>query len=208
MITGVSGGEYAIRGRLTAFDASTGREKLAVLHDPRPEQTGHDTWPRAAPLAQRRRPGLAHPSATRSSACCTSRPATPTPTTTAAARGQEPLRGVDRRARRRPASCAGITRWSTTTSGLRRAEPDRPLRRDVDGKSVRDRRGREDGLALPADRETGEPLFPTPETPVPQNAKQKTWPTQPIPSYEPSSPGAHRDQYTAVVRRWRRPSSA
>ena len=33
------------------------------------------------------------------------------------------------------------------------------------------------------DRETGKPLFPTPERPVPQNAQQKTSPTQPIPSY-------------------------
>ena len=32
------------------------------------------------------------------------------------------------------------------------------------------------------DRETGKPLFPTPEKKVPQNAAQKTWATQPIPS--------------------------
>jgi alcohol dehydrogenase (cytochrome c) len=31
-------------------------------------------------------------------------------------------------------------------------------------------------------RETGKPLFSTPETAVPQDAAQKTWPTQPIPS--------------------------
>ena len=32
------------------------------------------------------------------------------------------------------------------------------------------------------DRQTGKPLFPAPETKVPQLAAQKTWPTQPIPS--------------------------
>jgi quinohemoprotein ethanol dehydrogenase len=31
-------------------------------------------------------------------------------------------------------------------------------------------------------RETGKPIFSTPEEPVPQDAAQKTWPTQPIPS--------------------------
>jgi alcohol dehydrogenase (cytochrome c) len=31
------------------------------------------------------------------------------------------------------------------------------------------------------DRETGKPLYGIPEKPVPQNAEQKTWPTQPIP---------------------------
>ena len=36
-------------------------------------------------------------------------------------------------------------------------------------------------------RETGKPLFPTPEKKVPQEVNQKTWPTQPFPPYEPSS---------------------
>ena len=38
------------------------------------------------------------------------------------------------------------------------------------------------------DRETGKPLLPTPETPVPQLAVQKTAKTQPIPSYPPFIP--------------------
>jgi alcohol dehydrogenase (cytochrome c) len=35
------------------------------------------------------------------------------------------------------------------------------------------------------DRETGKPLLPIPERPVPQSARQRTSPTQPIPSYPP-----------------------
>ena len=43
--TGVSGGEYLIRGRVTAFDAKTGKELWRFYTIPGPGQTGHDTWP-------------------------------------------------------------------------------------------------------------------------------------------------------------------
>jgi alcohol dehydrogenase (cytochrome c) len=50
-------------------------------------------------------------------------------------------------------------------------------------------------------RETGKPLFPTPEQPVPQNAHQKTSPTQPIPSYAPFVPHViSTAQYDAAVK--------
>jgi quinohemoprotein ethanol dehydrogenase len=51
------------------------------------------------------------------------------------------------------------------------------------------------------DRTNGKPLFPIPEKPVPQNANQKSWPTQPIPSYPPFVPHAPSDQqYTQVLK--------
>jgi quinohemoprotein ethanol dehydrogenase len=43
--TGVSGGEFGIRGRLTAFDAKTGKEAWRFYTTPGPGQLGHDTWP-------------------------------------------------------------------------------------------------------------------------------------------------------------------
>ena len=43
--TGVSGGEFGIRGRLTAFDAKTGKEDWRFYTIPGPGQAGHDTWP-------------------------------------------------------------------------------------------------------------------------------------------------------------------
>jgi quinohemoprotein ethanol dehydrogenase len=43
--TGVSGGEFGIRGRLTAFNAKTGREVWRFYTIPGPGQVGHDTWP-------------------------------------------------------------------------------------------------------------------------------------------------------------------
>jgi len=43
--TGVSGGEFGIRGRLTAFDAKTGKEDWRFYTIPGPGEVGHDTWP-------------------------------------------------------------------------------------------------------------------------------------------------------------------
>jgi quinohemoprotein ethanol dehydrogenase len=43
--TGVSGGEYLIRGRVTAFDAKSGKELWRFYTIPGRGEVGHDTWP-------------------------------------------------------------------------------------------------------------------------------------------------------------------
>jgi alcohol dehydrogenase (cytochrome c) len=43
--TGLSGGEFGIRGRLTAFSAATGKELWRFYTIPGPGQQGHETWP-------------------------------------------------------------------------------------------------------------------------------------------------------------------
>ena len=45
VITGFSGGEQGIRGRLKAFDAKTGEPKWTFNTVPGPGEFGHDTWP-------------------------------------------------------------------------------------------------------------------------------------------------------------------
>ena len=42
---GMSGGEYGIRGRLTALDAETGNEAWRFYTIPGPGEVGHETWP-------------------------------------------------------------------------------------------------------------------------------------------------------------------
>jgi quinohemoprotein ethanol dehydrogenase len=46
VVTGISGGEFGIRGRVTAYDAETGEEKWRFHTIPGPGEKGHDTWPR------------------------------------------------------------------------------------------------------------------------------------------------------------------
>lgn len=43
--TGISGGEYGIRGRVTAFDAKYGHELWRFYTIPGPGESGHETWP-------------------------------------------------------------------------------------------------------------------------------------------------------------------
>ena len=44
VIVGSSGGEYGIRGWITAYDAETGEEKWRTHTIPGPGEPGHDTW--------------------------------------------------------------------------------------------------------------------------------------------------------------------
>ena len=44
VITGVSGGEFAIRGFLAAHDAQTGKQLWRFQGMPGPGEVGHDTW--------------------------------------------------------------------------------------------------------------------------------------------------------------------
>jgi PQQ-dependent dehydrogenase (methanol/ethanol family) len=53
VIEGVAGGEYGVRGRLTAFDAATGKELWRFYTIPGPGQTGHSPWPRTGNAWQR-----------------------------------------------------------------------------------------------------------------------------------------------------------
>jgi alcohol dehydrogenase (cytochrome c) len=45
VIVGGSGGEFSLRGRVTAYDAKTGKQKWRFWTVPGPGETGHDTWP-------------------------------------------------------------------------------------------------------------------------------------------------------------------
>jgi quinohemoprotein ethanol dehydrogenase len=44
--TGLSGGEFRIRGRVTAYDAESGKMLWRFYTIPGPSQVGHDSWPR------------------------------------------------------------------------------------------------------------------------------------------------------------------
>ena len=57
MIVGIAGGEYAIRGFLDAYDATTGKRAWRFCTVPAPGEPGSETWPGAEPgsAAARRR---------------------------------------------------------------------------------------------------------------------------------------------------------
>ena len=178
---------------------------------PGPGETGHDTWPQTgnawkhggAPVWQTPsvdpKLGLLYFTTGNAGPGQQRQPA----------RRQEPLRRVDGRARPEDREAAsGTTRWSTTTSGTttRRARPSSSTRRSTARRCTAIGEAEKTGWLYLLDRETGKPLFPTPEKPVPQNAHQKTWPTQPIPQLRAGRPAravATRST-TQVVKRARR----
>ena len=45
VVTGLSGGEFGVRGSVTAYDAETGKEVWRFYTIPGPGETGHETWP-------------------------------------------------------------------------------------------------------------------------------------------------------------------
>jgi alcohol dehydrogenase (cytochrome c) len=205
VITGVSGGEYLTRGSVSAYDATTGHQKWRFYTTAGPGEQGHDTWPTnndswktgGAPVWQ-------------------------TPSV-------DPSRGVlyfttgnaapDNNGSQREGKnlfTASMVALDYKTGQLKwwyqmvhhdiwdfdAPSPTVLFDASIDGKTVHGiGEAEKTGWVYLLNRETGEPIFPTPETPVPQNADQKTWPTQPFPSYPPVVPHAPtQKQYDAITK--------
>jgi alcohol dehydrogenase (cytochrome c) len=208
VVTGLSGGEFGIRGRVTAFDAATGKERWRFYTIPGPGQTGGDSWPQGTDAYK-------HGGA----------PVWQTPSvdpklgmlyfTTGNA-------GPDNNGSKRPGKnlfAASMVALDVKTGKLRWAyqmvhhdiwDYDAPsptvlFDAEVNGKDVHGiGEAEKTGWLYLLNRETGKPLFPSPEKPVPQEPRQKTWPTQPIPQYPPYVPHEiSQKQYEQIVKQAR-----
>jgi quinohemoprotein ethanol dehydrogenase len=192
VITGVSGGEFGTRGSVTAYDATTGKQVWRFYTIPGPGQTGHDTWPQTgnawktggAPVWQTPSvdPNLGLLYFTTGNA------------------------GPDNNGSQRAGKnlfTASMVALDVKTGKLRwwyqmvhhdiwdydAPSPTMLFDANVNGKNVHGiGEASKTGWLYLLNRENGQPLFSTPEQPVPQNADQKTWPTQPFPPYAPVVP--------------------
>ena len=185
VITGVSGGEFGIRGRVTAYDAKTGKEAWRFNTIPGPGEKGHDSWPQDSNIWQR---GGA--------------PVWQTPAVDpdlgliyfSTGNASEDLDGSKRPGDNLFASSivaidakTGKYRWHFQQVHHDIWDYDSPspvVLFDHDGQQGIGEPSKTGWLYL-LDRETGKPLVPIDERPVPQNAKQNTSPTQPFPSNAP-----------------------
>ncbi len=187
--TGISGGEFSIRGRIQAYDAKTGEEVWRFHTVPGPGETGHDTWPQdndswehgGAPVWQTPaidpELGLMYFSTGNAS-----------PDLDGSRRAGDNLFAasivaVDAK--------TGEYRWHFQQVHHDIWDYDSPspivlFDAEIDGD---DRKGlgeaSKTGWVYLLDRETGEPLLPIEEKAVPQLGSQATAKTQPIPSYPP-----------------------
>jgi alcohol dehydrogenase (cytochrome c) len=204
VVVGASGGEYGTRGRVLAYDAGTGKLRWRFFTIPGPGETGHDTWPQTG-------------NAWRSGGA----PVWQTPAV-------DPKLGLlyfstgnagpDNNGSQRAGKnlfTASIVALDVKTGKLRwwyqmvhhdiwdydAPSPTILFDATVNGKKVQGiGEAEKTGWLYLLDRRTGTPLFPTPERAVPQDANQKTWPTQPFPSYDPVVPHAPSAAQVAQIR--------
>src|SRR4051794_10536756 len=205
VITGLSGGEFGIRGRVTAFDAKTGKEAWRFYTIPGPGEAGHDTWPQTgdawkhggAPVWQTPSvdPGLGLVYFTTGNAG---------PDNDGSHRAGDNLYAASFVALH---AKTGKLAWHYQMVHHDIWDYDAPsptilFDADMDGKTVHGiGEASKTGWVYLLNRENGKPLLPTPEKPVPQDARQKTAKTQPFPSYDPVVPHEVSDrQYAEVVK--------
>jgi quinohemoprotein ethanol dehydrogenase len=194
---GGSGGEYGIRGRLTAIDAKTGKIKWRFYTIPGPGETGHESWPANNDAWKRGGAGIWN-----------------TPTVDpdlnmvyfSTSNASPDYYGGERAGDNLFA--ASIVALDATTGkykwhyqqvhhdiwDLDSPSPTVFVEGEMEGEE-------RDGIAQPSktgmlyilDRETGKPIFPIEEKAVPQDPAEKTAKTQPytkLPPFSPLKPNA------------------
>jgi alcohol dehydrogenase (cytochrome c) len=204
VMTGVAGGEFGVRGHLSAFDARTGRQVWRFYTIPGPGEVGHDTWPQdndswkygGAPVWQ-------------------------TPSVDPDLRmvyfstgnASPDLNGSERPGDNLFAASivaidldTGKYKWHFQQVRHDIWDYDAPsptvlFDTTVDGREVKAiAEPGKTGFLYVLDRATGRPVWPIEDRPVPQNKFQATSPTQPYPSLEPFSAQEVSDKDMARLR--------
>jgi alcohol dehydrogenase (cytochrome c) len=203
--TGLSGGEFGIRGRLTALDAETGEEEWRFHTIPGPGEEGHETWPKGSDAWKRGgAPIWQTPAVDPELGLLYFSTGNASPDLDGSVRAGDNLFAatmvaLDAR--------TGKLRWHWQQVHHDIWDYDAPspvvlFDVELDGTQ---RKGiaeaSKTGWLYMLDRETGAPLLPIPERKVPQSARQRTSPTQPIPSYPPFVPHEITDKaYQGILK--------
>jgi quinohemoprotein ethanol dehydrogenase len=192
LYVGGSGGEYGIRGRLTALDAKTGKILWKSFTIPGPGEKGHNTWPSN------------NKAWTHGGAGIWNTPTVDPKTNTlffSTSNAAPDWNGAER---------AGDNEWSASIVAMDAEtgkikwgyqmvhhdlwdfdapSPTVLMDGEMNGKKVEAvGEPEKTGWVYLLDRNTGKPIYPIPEVKVPQDPANKTSPTQPEPTMEPFSP--------------------
>jgi alcohol dehydrogenase (cytochrome c) len=187
---GGSGGEYGVRGRLTALNAETGKEEWKFYTAPAPNETGGDTWPNNGSYKT-------------GGASLWNTP-TVNPKTGMlffSTSNAAPWIGRDRKGENLfTASIVGLDaetgkyhcHFQEVHHDLWDYDAPSPtvlMTGEMNGEEVEAvGEPEKTGWAYVVDQENCKPVYPIPEVKVPQDPAEKTWPTQPEPTMEPFSP--------------------
>src|ERR1700761_2108475 len=192
LYVGGSGGEYGIRGRLTALDAKTGKILWKSFTIPGPGEKGHNTWPSNNKAWTHGGAGIWNTP--------TVNPKTDTlffSTSNAAPDSNGSGRAGDKAW---PASAAaadaetGKIKWGYQMVHHDLWDYDAPsptvlMTGEMNGEEVEAvGEPEKTGWVYLLNQETGKPVYPIPEVKVPQDPSQATAATQPEPTMEPFSP--------------------
>jgi quinohemoprotein ethanol dehydrogenase len=192
VITGVSGGEYGTRGSVTAYSAASGKQVWRFYTIPGPGETGHETWPQnSASWKSGGAPVWQTPSVDPKLGLLFFTTGNAGPDNNGSRRAGKNLFTASMVALDLK---SGKLRWWYQMVHHDIWDYDAPsptimFDATIDGHTVHGiGEAEKTGWLYLLNRETGRPIFPSPEKQVPQNADQKTWPTQPFPSYAPVVP--------------------
>jgi quinohemoprotein ethanol dehydrogenase len=199
---GGSGGEYGIRGRLTALDAKTGEIKWRSYTIPGPGEKGHESWPN-------------NDSWKHGGAGIWNTPTVDPKTNTlffSTSNAAPDWNGAER---------AGDNLWTASIVAMDAdsgeikwgyqmvhhdlwdydaPSPTVLFNGEMNGKMVEAvGEPEKTGWVYVLDRKTGKPIYPIPEVKVPQDKANKTSPTQPEPTMPPFSPIETSDESVKAV---------
>jgi quinohemoprotein ethanol dehydrogenase len=199
VVTGISGGEFSIRGRVQAYDAKTGKQIWRFHTIPGPGEIGHDTWPANSEAWKRGgAPVWQTPAVDPGLGLLYFSTGNASPDLDGSRRAGDNLFTASIVA---VEAKTGKYRWHFQQVRHDIWDYDAPspvVLFDVDGKKGLGQASKTGWLYL-LDRETGKPLYDIPDKPVPQLPAQKTAKTQPIPSYPPFVPHTVSDEGYAQI---------
>jgi quinohemoprotein ethanol dehydrogenase len=187
---GGSGGEYGVRGRLTALDAKTGKLDWRFYTTPSPKEIGGDTWPDNGIYKEGGASLWNTPSVDPELNMLYFSTSNASPWLGGQRKGENLFTAsiVALNAE------TGKYEWHFQQVHHDLWDDDSPSPTVFfDGEmNGEERHGvgepSKTGWVYLLDRKTGKPIYPIPEVKVPQDKSQNTWPTQPEPTMPPFSP--------------------
>jgi alcohol dehydrogenase (cytochrome c) len=187
---GGSGGEYGIRGRLTALDSKTGKFLWRFWNTPSPSETGGDTWPNNGTYKEGGASIWNTPTVNPETGILYYSTSNASPWTGANRAGENlftaSIVALDAE--------TGKYKWHYQMVHHDLWDFDAPsptvlFKGEMNGEEVEAvGEPEKTGWVYLLDQKTGKPIYPIPEVKVPQDPSQKTWPTQPEPTMPPFSP--------------------
>ena len=187
---GGSGGEYGVRGRLTALNAETGKEEWKFYTTPSPKETGGNTWPNNGSYKT-------------GGASIWNTPTVNPKTGMLFFSTSNAAPWIGRERKGENLFTASIVSLNAETGKYNchfqevhhdlwdydAPSPTVLMTGEMNGEEVEAvGEPEKTGWAYVVNQENCKPVYPIPEVKVPQDPQENTWPTQPEPTMEPFSP--------------------